>query len=190
MSLNESIKRSFVFAAGATMFIFGAGKLMGCYEEEPREVEYYRPYDKIRWDKMLHRSLDEVIYGDNVGANQTLMQEIKNFYYRDLGTTMCLSGLVHDIGGMAGAFVVGASQMKNKLAGLIASYTFAMIPEIYNTYQGNIISKDIFAETGKDAIVVLGGFALGRIANCVKKSKESYGRPKKLNEGPTEWWKS
>jgi hypothetical protein len=88
---------------------------------------------------------------------------VSNFYYNDLNNFFSLSGLVHDVGGVACAFAIGASAMRNKLPALMGAYFFAQVPELINTYNGHLTGPEIFWEGGKDIMLLGAAYGLNSI---------------------------
>ncbi len=187
-SMIDAVKKSICAGIGASLLyvgINGIKKEIDCSKEAT--YHHMTPYEK-HLERMNQKSMLEEKLNEPIG----LINEIKDFYYSDIGNAMSLSSMVHDAGGFCMAFAFGASRVKNKLAGLVISYKFAMIPEIVNAYNGHIAGRDMAFEAGRDALMVLGAFGIGKLANYIASSRRRmrYYAPNVANSFDTQraWW--
>ena len=141
----------------ATTCIYAAMHF-GKKEEKYGEAKYYSVPDNNQTGG-LENKLDSASGGG-------IIESLSNFYYTDLNNFFSLSGLLHDVGGVACAAVIGASTMRNKLPALMGAYFFTQIPELVNICNDYLSSSEIFWESGKDTMLIAGAAGLGAIVGA------------------------
>jgi hypothetical protein len=86
-----------------------------------------------------------------------------NIEISNLKESIPYAGLAWDIAGFMGAFMVGASNIRNKMGGLLGSYMVAMVPEFLELYQNKMNGNEFLIEGGMDALFVLGSYSVGKL---------------------------
>lgn len=120
-----------------------------------------------------------------------LLGTLERFYYYDYSGMPPVSGILHDVGGVALALFLGASRLIRPAPALALATGVAFVPEIVNWSNGHLESGGIPAQAAMDIGKVLVGYAVGRfvgsrrsgtsVDNVINYDTSSSGRK-------PEWW--
>ena len=174
--------KELTYLVGATAAAYGA-VYFGRKDSEYEGAKYYTIPGGESSTGLEDRL--EPIGGDGI------MGQLSNFYYNDLNNFFSLPGVLHDLGGTACAFAIGASSMGKKVPALFGAYAFTQVPELVNLYNGHLNGLEIFWEGGKDAMLVTGAFGAGSFLKLLKGlgNNREWNREIGKKEGRSWWYK-